>query len=1009
MDQDKEKQSQTSFNPSEMKESLIKLLSYNKHITSNVIDLVFEEIQFKYYQKDDAIYQKGQQIEELSILMYGKVGMFKSIYNKDLNIKEDVLIQEFQKGGVLGLKNLTQAMSSFEEYTYISLSSCQVAVINKNAFNQHLKKPFENFIRDVVLFLKQISLFNCISYNKLQQNCYYISIYQAQRGQVIYQLEEPHRDFYVLLEGSVASYQKVKLRTSGFSQFLQNLGDHEQKLLSNSTNILENNTSRSLKQAERMVKIREYHQGEFFGEQEIIQNKKRQFTILSEGNCIILRFTPYMFQKLIKEDQECWNILQHQTQVKEKLIEQRNQKFQASLKIVNENNDLIMNRNNLNFPINSLKNTNFKGGNNNFQFLIKQSLQTLQAQTDESINTLSNQDMQFNTSSPKNPKSLIRLDSQTRLSNTQCSTHAQSLTSRLTESQQSPFSSSQASPFQRKGKKNLSMIPLQSLNIINENELKDAFIKNSSLKEIDLNLKKNQYNLSSISPIQKPQNKIVRSLNRQWTALNLNSENTVNTIQLNESKDLIDTTTKKRNSSTNNIFPISSPQINDSTLNIQTDARSKLNTQKRQQRPCAMKERISSQDFIFDKNKHSTFGFNNQAIDSVSDLLKMKQLSGRWQQQQKNITEEMFQKQENGKFISNMIQKLKIAQDTEQQTNQKQKQVGIIDKHTENFALNLKNVFYRVFNKKNITQEETQKGLEKQVIDEGIKKYIKLHSSIQTNKNQVDYLKQKRLKYNDQLANVIYGRVKNYVEKKKEDDQVSNTPRIITYKSPSQILQQGYEQYSQDFILNEEFSSDSNKIQLKFPFSLTPLKYKSTIKHTCQIEEKDLPDDDEEIDIKSIQSPRVTNIEYKQFQDQIASPIHIEHKKQQSPRITRKQQAEITQQVYPLNMVSESIQSSVYKSYSPNTKAIQSKKSTAHAMFRNNSKNSLKLDPSTICLLKRYELNLSLKNKFHTVSRSTTQIDCQSLQNSGVFKVTQLKNNQQQLLKTLKQNRINNC
>ncbi|KAL4479160.1 hypothetical protein ABPG72_008990 [Tetrahymena utriculariae] len=1007
MDSDQEKQSQASFNQNEMKETLIKLLQYNKHITQNTIDLVFEDIQFKQFQKDDTIYQKGQQIEELSILIYGKVGMFKSIYNKNLNIKEEVLIQEFQKGGVIGLKNLTQVMSSFEEFSYISLSSCQVAVINKNLFNQHLKKPFENFIRDVVLFLKQIPLFNCISYNKLQQNCYYISIYQAQRGQIIYQLDEPHRDFYILLDGSVASYQKVKLGTSGFSQFLQNQGDHEQKILQNSINILDNNTSRSLKQAERMVKIREYHQGEFFGEQEIIQNKKRQYTIQSEGSCIILRFTPYLFQRLIKQDQECWNILQHQTQAKEKLIEQRNQKFQASLKIVNENNDLTINRNNLNFPINSLKNTNFKGINNNFEFLIKQSLQAQQAQTDESIYTHSNQDLQFNTSSPKNPKSLIRLDSQTRLSNTQCSTHAQSLTSRLTESQQSPFSSSQTSPFLRKNKKNVSMIPLQSLNIINENEMKDAstVLKNSSLKEIDLSFKKNQFTLSTTSPIQKPQNKIVRSLNRQWTLLNLNSENTVNTIQLNQSKELIDMTTKKRNSSTNNIFTSSSPELNDSTLNIQTDTRSKPNTQKRLQKPQAIKERISSQDFIFDKNQQYAFALNDNAFDSVNDLLKMKLLSGR--QQQKNIYEDMFQKEKNGKFIQNMIQKLKINKDAEQYTNQKQKQVGIIDKHTENFALNLKNVFYRVFNKKNITQQETQKGLENQVIDEGIKKYIQLHSSIQTKKNQVDYLKQKRLKYNDQLANIIYGRVKNYVEKKKEDDQISNTPKVIAYKSPSQILQQGLEQCSQDFLLNEESSSGPNSKEIKFPFSLTPLKYKSIIENHDQIEEKDLSDD--KIDIKNISSPRIMNIQYKQFQDQITSPIHLEYIKQQSPRITRKQQAEITQQVYPLNMAPESMKITIYKSYSPNTKTIQSKKSIAHATFRNDSKNYLKLDPSTICLLKRHELNLSLKNKFHTASasKSSTQIDCQSLQNSGVFKVTQLKNNQQ-ILEILKQNRINN-
>ncbi|OMJ92526.1 hypothetical protein SteCoe_4656 [Stentor coeruleus] len=345
-------------------EQLYQLTKYNKVFSElssvhgpNLHKTICKHLKYEFCDAGKYLFEYGSEGNKFYVILTGKVGI--EIPKKDTEIRFQEVV-ELTDGGCFG--ELALESDKPRQASIKCKTPCHFAYLLKNDYQVILLRQIRDRRNAIVNFLYSLPLFRNFTKGFLTKISYSLKEKSLKKGQVLYQEGEFSDEFYMVKEGEIGLFRKLKAKNPMRKNFI-------------GTKSFE-------------VNIANIGKGEIFGDDQLINKLPRAST----SKCISDKAIVYYalkdeFTKLIRNE-DFWEGLKEKLQIKHEDMEKRLlmtysireaiplnkndiEDEEIKGKIEKEHRSFRRSMTNLNIQPNNFRSENGKIGNNTENALIK--------------------------------------------------------------------------------------------------------------------------------------------------------------------------------------------------------------------------------------------------------------------------------------------------------------------------------------------------------------------------------------------------------------------------------------------------------------------------------------------------------------------------------------------------------------------------------------------------------------------------------------------------------------
>ncbi|KAL4503308.1 hypothetical protein ABPG72_000914 [Tetrahymena utriculariae] len=288
---------------------------YNNDHEYDIIKECCKNLQIETFEQNDKVFEIGSFGEKFYIIIQGKVGINIKLTKQDVDLKQ---VKELKVGESFGEIALIYKRPRLA--TIKCLENCIFGVLSQKSYQNTLQSKELNKMLKEMSILYKMALFSSWTQNKLR-DLYLNSMWlNYKKGDIVYDLGDSADSMFVIQEGEFVVYTN--------SNFEKIVGEDEQQdelvQFKRKIKAKENN------KIQQYLKVRILCQGEYFGEEEILNESRRSYKIICnsfEGKVLMIKkahFLNHVFQDEVSKQYILNRLKEKNFQIEERIMGMKN-------------------------------------------------------------------------------------------------------------------------------------------------------------------------------------------------------------------------------------------------------------------------------------------------------------------------------------------------------------------------------------------------------------------------------------------------------------------------------------------------------------------------------------------------------------------------------------------------------------------------------------------------------------------------------------------------------------
>ncbi|KAL4455026.1 hypothetical protein ABPG74_006408 [Tetrahymena malaccensis] len=288
---------------------------YNNDHDYDIIKECCKHLQIETFEQNEKVFEIGSFGEKFYIIIQGKVGINIKLTKQDVDLKQ---VKELKAGESFGEIALIYKRPRLA--TIKCLENCIFGVLSQKSYQNTLQSKELNKMLKEMSILYKMALFSSWTQNKLR-DLYLNSMWlNYKKGDLVYDLGDSADSMFIIQEGEFVVYTK-----SNFEKLVGE-NEHQDEFVQFKRKIKakENN------KIQQYLKVRILCQGEYFGEEEILNESRRSYKIICnsfEGKVLMIKkahFLNHVFQDEVSKQYILNRLKEKNFQIEERIMSMKN-------------------------------------------------------------------------------------------------------------------------------------------------------------------------------------------------------------------------------------------------------------------------------------------------------------------------------------------------------------------------------------------------------------------------------------------------------------------------------------------------------------------------------------------------------------------------------------------------------------------------------------------------------------------------------------------------------------
>ncbi|KAL4505478.1 hypothetical protein ABPG72_002540 [Tetrahymena utriculariae] len=210
----KNQQDRNRYDLQKLRELLCPKLAYLSVLLKNnktwILDQLFKQLQYRIYQKDQAICSLGEKSLEFYLILQGECSVMINLHDQKQNKQTNEQSMNNSSTNLVEVKVLSQGMSFGERglienrgrtATIIAKDEVHMLILSKDSFMRILGTYEENKLAQIVNLLHSFEFFRRWGRGSLKWIYYNVLVKKCKLGEYIYQQGQESENMFIVIEG----------------------------------------------------------------------------------------------------------------------------------------------------------------------------------------------------------------------------------------------------------------------------------------------------------------------------------------------------------------------------------------------------------------------------------------------------------------------------------------------------------------------------------------------------------------------------------------------------------------------------------------------------------------------------------------------------------------------------------------------------------------------------------------------------------------------------------------
>ncbi|CAG9334175.1 unnamed protein product [Blepharisma stoltei] len=275
-------------------------VKFFKSLTDESSNIIHKEcciyMTYEFFSTDEYVFHQGERGNKFYVLLFGSIGVQIPIMNQEtqeIQLQEVLILRDGASFGELALLEKKPRAASIQ-----CKEPSHFAVLDKPNYQRILSKLMNDKKQDIVNYLQNLPIFQKWTKGSLTKLSFFFEEKYFYRKHIMYKEGDEAKEVYLIKEGEFQFIKKIPI-------------DHDFSNQKKLTKVLVPKKSIS-----HRAEVAILGKGEFFGEEEVINETKRTTTcICYSQQAIVLAISASDFVKRITSE-DSWKIIKHKNDIK---------------------------------------------------------------------------------------------------------------------------------------------------------------------------------------------------------------------------------------------------------------------------------------------------------------------------------------------------------------------------------------------------------------------------------------------------------------------------------------------------------------------------------------------------------------------------------------------------------------------------------------------------------------------------------------------------------------------